>query len=250
MNFSVESFLKYDSPILISKSPGRKPQKGHSYQSEDSSPLPSPPKARSTPGETVKPKNEEILNSIFPPREWTDGNHHWMQYVSTEPCTRSNVVKLEELLDKRLQEKHAMETGICPVRRTMYCQLFDELIRQVTICCAERGLLLLRVKNEIEMSIAAYQMLCESSVAFGVRKTLQAEQRKSDLEKKVSELEKEKQELREQLNKEKAQCEAMEKRKNERHQLEEKRFTDEIQFLKRSNQQLKAQLEGIITGKK
>ena len=61
----------------------------------------------------------------------------------------------------------------------------DELIRQVTINCAERGLLLLRVRDEIRITIAAYQTLYESSVAFGMRKALASEQGKSDLEKKV-----------------------------------------------------------------
>ena len=44
------------------------------------------------------------------------------------------------------------------------CGLFpsDELIRQVTINCAERGLLLLRVRDEIRMTVAAYQTLYES----------------------------------------------------------------------------------------
>ena len=44
----------------------------------------------------------------------------------------------------RLQQRQARETGICPVRRELYSQTFDELIRQITIECAERGLLLLR----------------------------------------------------------------------------------------------------------
>ena len=61
----------------------------------------------------------------------------------------------------------------------------DELIRQITISCAERGLLLLRVRDEIRMTIAAYQTLYESSVAFGMRKALMAEQGKADMEKKV-----------------------------------------------------------------
>jgi len=34
----------------------------------------------------------------------------------------------------------------------------DELIREVTINCAERGLLLLRVRDEMRMTIAAYQV--------------------------------------------------------------------------------------------
>lgn len=61
----------------------------------------------------------------------------------------------------------------------------DELIRQVTISCQERGLLLLRVRDEIRMSIAAYQTLYESSVAFGMRKALQSELNKSEMETQV-----------------------------------------------------------------
>ena len=55
----------------------------------------------------------------------------------------------------------------------------------MTINCAERGLLLLRVRDEIRMTLAAYQTLYESSVAFGMRKALQAEAGKADLETKV-----------------------------------------------------------------
>jgi hypothetical protein len=61
----------------------------------------------------------------------------------------------------------------------------DELIRQVTINCAERGLLLLRVRDEIRMTIAAYQTLYESSIAFGMRSALMSEQRKAELEAKA-----------------------------------------------------------------
>lgn len=56
----------------------------------------------------------------------------------------------------------------------------------MTINCAERGLLLLRVRDEIHMTIAAYQTMYESSIAFGMRKALIAEQRKAEMEAKVS----------------------------------------------------------------
>jgi len=70
--------------------------------------------------------------------------------------------------------------------QTCWNNVADELIRQVTINCAERGLLLLRVRDEIHMTIAAYQTLYESSVAFGMRKALQAEQGKTDMKNQVS----------------------------------------------------------------
>jgi dynein light intermediate chain len=56
----------------------------------------------------------------------------------------------------------------------------DELIRQVAINCAERGLLLLRVRDELQMTLRAYQTLYESSVAFGMRKALMADNEKFD----------------------------------------------------------------------
>ena len=62
------------------------------------------------------------------------------------------------------------------MRRELYAQCFDELIRQCTINCVERGLLLLRVRDELRMTLHAYQTLYESSIAFGIRKALQAEQ--------------------------------------------------------------------------
>ena len=82
----------------------------------------------------------------------------------------------QEQLDQKLEQRQARETGICQVRRELYAQCFDEVIRQCTINCVERGLLLLRVRDELRMTLHSYQTLYESSIAFGIRKALQAEQ--------------------------------------------------------------------------
>jgi dynein light intermediate chain, axonemal len=106
----------------------------------------------------------------------------WVRYVSPTPATRVDVINLQDELDKRLQARQARETGICPIREELYAQCFDELIRQITIQCAERGFLLVRVRDEIKMTIQAYQTLYESSIAYGMRKALMAEQRKNDMQ--------------------------------------------------------------------
>ncbi|XP_030638594.1 axonemal dynein light intermediate polypeptide 1 [Chanos chanos] len=250
-----DSLLKYDNPVLVSKnterkSPKDRPLKVSQQQSTIPGQVPSPPKPKSPGNEGDRQQTEEILNSILPPREWIENNQLWVQQVSSTPCTRMDVVHLQEQLDLKLQQRQARETGICPVRRELYTQCFDELIRQVTINCAERGLLLLRVRDEIRMTIAAYKTLYESSVAFGMRKALQAEQGKSHTEKRIADLENEKRDLERQVNEQRAKCEAIERREAERRQVEEKKHAEEIQFLKRTNQQLKAQLEGIIAPKK
>ncbi|KAF1497962.1 Axonemal dynein light intermediate polypeptide 1, partial [Eudyptula minor novaehollandiae] len=209
-------------------------------------PVPPPPPPRTAAVAEAAKQPQEILNAILPPREWEEENQRWVQEVSSAPSTRLDVVRLQEQLDLRLQQRQARETGICPVRRELYSQCFDELIRETTINCAERGLLLLRVRDEIQMTIAAYQTLYESSVAFGMRKALQAEQDKSDTEKRIAELEEEKRELERQVSEQKDKCEAIEKRENERRQIEEKKHTEEVQFLKRMNQQLKVSKKSAI----
>lgn len=69
------------------------------------------------------------------------------------------MVSLTKELDRKLQERQARDNGICPVREELYTQYFDEIIRQVTINSAERGRLLHKVKEEIKLTISAYQTL-------------------------------------------------------------------------------------------
>lgn len=38
---------------------------------------------------------DDMLNSMLPPREWTEESGTWMQYVSKEPATRLAVIMLQ-----------------------------------------------------------------------------------------------------------------------------------------------------------
>lgn len=44
--------------------------------------------------------------------------------VSSEPVTRTDVIKLGEQLDLRLRESRAKMLGICPIRRELFTQCF------------------------------------------------------------------------------------------------------------------------------
>ena len=127
-------------------------------------------KKQQLPPMDTKPSSEDILNAILPPREWVESGKHFIQYVSHQPASRVDVARLREMLDQKLMERQARESGICPVREELFSQCFDEIIRQVTLSEPERGLLLLRVRDEIKMTIAAYQTLYQSSVTFAMRK--------------------------------------------------------------------------------
>lgn len=141
------------------------------------------------------PSEVETLNAMFLPREWDEQGKKYIQYVSQEKASRDQAKDLFKALDEKIKERQAREKGICPVREELYAQCFDEIIRQVTIECPERGLLLLRVRDEIRMTIASYQTLYESAILFGIRKQLQAESGKEELKKKLENLEKQKIEL-------------------------------------------------------
>lgn len=135
------------------------------------------------------------------------------------------------MLDQKLMERQARESGICPVREELFSQCFDEIIRQVTLNLPERGLLLLRVRDEIMMTIAAYQTLYQSSVTFAMRKQLQAEHGKADLEKRITELEAKKKKQSNKVIELKSKIEAIQSRNASRREVEDKKRKEEIKFL-------------------
>lgn len=119
MTTLLDSLVEYDNPILVSTSlnaqKGNKGKKGK----QQLAPL---ERAGTT-------RNEDYLNSILPPREYTEGGQLWVRYVLPTPATRVDVINLQEKLDRKLQSRQARETGICPIREELYSQCFDELIR-------------------------------------------------------------------------------------------------------------------------
>ncbi|XP_060897870.1 axonemal dynein light intermediate polypeptide 1-like [Labrus mixtus] len=146
------SLLKYNNPVLISKSTDRKSPKGRPLKmspqqvGEQSTPVPPPPKSKPTSTDTTKQEDEEILNAILPPREWTDGTQLWVQRVSSAPCTRTDVIHLGELLDTKLHQRQARQTGICPVRRELYSQCFGE--KEALIFVITEAIVLTRIEDQ------------------------------------------------------------------------------------------------------
>lgn len=169
--------------------------------------------------------------------------------MSKEPASRLDVIALQEKLDKKLNERKARETGICPVREELYGQCFDELIRQVTLDGPERGLLLMRTRDEIRMTIDAYKTLFSSSVTFGIKKQLRAEQGIPELEGQVSDLEAQKSQLELEVYELRSKLEIVEKREAERKTADDKRRKEELDFLKYQGQHLDSFLKQMNSNK-
>ncbi|XP_035706143.1 33 kDa inner dynein arm light chain, axonemal [Folsomia candida] len=191
---------------------------------------------------------DQILEAIVSPREWEEDGKRYKQLISKEPATRADVSGLNELLNEQLTLRQARPDGICLIRRELAEQCFDELIRQVTLSEAERGLLLLRVRDELRMTLSAYQDLFVSARDHDPRKTVGKEimamkqeytAKYDEFASAVSRLEKEKQDLirtfenNDQISKEERES------SNKRHH-------EEFQFLKRINNTLKQQIDAMI----
>ena len=138
--------------------------------------------------------------SILRTKKITDKDQEWVQYVTCTPVAKADVVDLQENLDRRLQTEQARETGICPIREKLYNECFDELIRQITLNCLERGILLTRIKKELIMTINSYQSLYESSIAYGIRTLLLAEEEKKKLNDEIGKIENECDDLEREIN--------------------------------------------------
>ena len=166
-----------------------------------------------------------------------------MSRSGTDTTSREQVIALQRQLDEQLQERQARESGICPVREQLYSHCFDSLIEQVALSSAERGALLQRVRNEMQLSIACYQALYAASISFGMRKGMQAEIGRDEHSGRLQQLEAERAAAQKALAQQKAAYEQREKKHNEQRAAEEKRQQDEKDFLKYQQQHLEAFLK-------
>lgn len=200
----------------------------------------------------------EILNSILPPRTYTDPQTGLLvrQQVSTVASSRDDVISLQLALDTQLQQRQARPHGICPVRQQLYSQCLDELLRQVTIESPERGLLLRRVRDESNMSLAAYRTLYQTATLFGLRKQLDAEgaslssgtqnMTADELHAKCSGLEAEKRRLQYACHDARNLLDSLERKHAETRQQTEKRYAEEKDFLRFQAQHLEAFLKQTV----
>ena len=185
-----ESLIQYDSPLEIMD-----PHQVHKIKQVLNK------KKKTLPPIESKPDFQSVINTILPPRIFeseADGKAY-VQYVSHSEASREDVTALQTNLDQKLLSRQARESGICAIREQLHSQCFDEIIRQVTIDCPERGLLLMRVRDELKMTISAYQTLYENAVTFGMRKQIQADRGIDDLENRIKVLEERERELQDKV---------------------------------------------------
>ena len=240
----ISSLVKYDTPFLVSSTISNKKTLEDLEENEENAQL----FLRNiiNRGGTGEREDEirdysvkDALNKILPPKKITENEQIWVQYASCTPVTKAEVVTLQEGLDRKLQTQQARETGICPIREQLYNECFDELIRQVTINCLERGILMMLVKTEYENQIKTYQNLYQSSIAYGIRSYLIIEEEKKRMNDENEQMEEECDELSSDIEALKKEIEELKiKDEEQRQELNEKHRqflslnTESIELLK------------------
>jgi dynein light intermediate chain len=228
------SLVKYDTPYLVSTTVNNK--KALEELSQDSQKTNSVLRSIFYKNKNLSNDNEETedfslkdaLNKILPPKQIIMNGQLWVQYVSCTPVTKMEVITLKEGLDKRIKTLNAKETGICPIREKLYDECFDELIRQVTINCLERGILMMLVKQESVMTMKAYQDLYQSSVAYGIRNGLIAEEEKKKLKEKIEKADEKNEKLQEDIDKLEKEIELLIKNDEEERKILQENHLREI----------------------
>ena len=190
------SLVKYDTPYLVSTTiNNKKAQEEIALNEEKTNSLIrnifNRDSKSSTSNEFTDYSVKDALNLILPPKKIITNEQLWVQYVSCTPVTKAEVQNLKEGLDKRIKVLEAKETGVCTIREQLYSECFDELIRQVTINCLERGILMMLVKTEYENQIKTYQNLYQSSIAYGIRSYLIVEEEKRKMNDENEQMEEE-----------------------------------------------------------
>ncbi|XP_015374894.1 PREDICTED: 33 kDa inner dynein arm light chain, axonemal-like [Diuraphis noxia] len=130
------------------------------------------------------------------------------------------------------------------------CISIDEVIRQVTLNCTERGYMLIRIRDELQMTIDGYKEVYESALAHRIRKSLQREHRRSELSESVKYLRSDNKQLENELMEITMMTEKIDQTATEERNALVKRLTLELEDLKKANQLVKDQLESIVALKR
>ena len=186
---SSSSLIKYETPFLVSSTVSNKKLLAELDQNNEEGEMFLKKIINTFSIDSTDYSLKDTLNKILPPKKVKTGDQMWVQYVSCNPVTRAEVVNLSDNLKKHLELDGARMNGVCPIREKLYDECFHELIRQITINCLERGILLMRIKNETAMTINTYKILYESCVTYGMRTYISAEKEKNICTKKIYRLE-------------------------------------------------------------
>ena len=187
------------------------------------------PKFEQTEPDPEKESLKNFLDAILPPKKIHENGLIFYHFVSCDSAIVNDIIKLHKNLLNQMKIREAKESGVCPIREELYNECFEEIIRQVTINCLQRGDLLNRIKLEMNYEINYYRQLYESLIAFSLRKVLQEKKKEKMLEIKREKLKKEIEDLESEIE---AKNNMLKKRIEEEDAKEAQAMKDHVDAMK------------------
>merc|ERR1711907_21550 len=194
---------------------------------------------------TAKPKVEKpIPKERCAPGDMESTASRSIDLANESP--RIDALTLTNRLDRDLASKQARPDGICPVRRHLFSNCFEDLLRRVNHDCVERGLLIQRVRDQARLTLDAYRTVFEGSVDYVTNTAWQddaeiAAQRAhiKKVEEEVAALQNQEDTLKAQKAARAAEANAVFATIREQHVKQEKAIKDNIQQIKNFTENMK-----------
>lgn len=189
--------------------------------------------------ETDEATSAEASRAASLPRLWRRAD---VGHVS-----RLDVVLLYLHLQRRCANESARPCGVvCPNRERLYSDVLQELIRQVTLLCPERGLLLDELARSMQQSIETYDVLLDSASQYAVRKSTERDLNQHLFAEKA-ELETEVRRREHRVSEWRAKYAGLQKRLEEQQAADAKLHEQEIAYTKRANAQIVNEIKRLAS---
>ncbi|KAF8564455.1 hypothetical protein P879_05726 [Paragonimus westermani] len=185
----------------------------------------------------------QTLEQLFEPVKYKELGTKWVKHVFTKQATPLEMNQLDQDVDRILKIRCSRKKALCFIREDVLEDLLKEILRQVTIDCPERGMLLRRILDHYKMEFAAYETLLRFANAFVGRKRTAWQHWKNERQQKIEELEETKRILEFQSAELKHKVDQLERKNQEVRMKRDAARQEEIKFHKMRGEHLRAQMD-------
>lgn len=135
-------------------------------------------------------KIEEILPIVLPSKKINPYNTPSLQKkkISSKKPKNEQIMSIAKKLQTLIKIRKSKLKGVCEIRNEIYLETLNELIRQITIDCPQRGIFLANIRDEIEYTLKSFEDLYDNSIGFGTRREIKADENFCELKKKREDL--------------------------------------------------------------
>ena len=79
---------------------------------------------------------------------------------------KEKIMDMARRMEQLIEERNCRTEGIGRVKRSIFDEAFNEIVRQITLELPERGVLLFQIKQHIDHTFSHYDQLCAESGHF------------------------------------------------------------------------------------